>query len=124
MISGATGLDAVMLCISAAEGVMPQTKEHLDILQLLGLGQGIALTMCDLVDEETIELAQMEVEDLVAGTFLEGAPIVHTSALEGHSQLAPLQKAIEQLCWSSRKNDGPFRLPVDRALSSEALALS
>ena len=115
MIAGATGLDAVMLCISASEGVM-QTKEHLDILQLLGLEQGIvALTMCDLVDEETIELAEMEVEDLIAGTFLENAPIVRTSALDSASTLAPLQSAIEQLCWSPRTNQGPFRLPVDRA---------
>jgi selenocysteine-specific elongation factor len=116
MVSGATGLDAVMLCISASEGVMPQTREHLDILQLLGVQEGlIALTMCDLVDEETRELATMEVEELVEGTFLEGAPIVSTSAQRPPTELAPLVQALEELSWSPRANNGPFRLPVDRA---------
>jgi selenocysteine-specific elongation factor len=116
MVAGATGLDAVMLCISASEGVMPQTREHLDILQLLGVQQGlVALTMCDLVDEEMRELATMEVEELVEGTFLEGAPIIGTSAQRPASELAPLIAALEALSWSPRESQGPFRLPVDRA---------
>ena len=116
MIAGATGLDAVMLCISASEGVMPQTREHLDILQLLGLREGlVALTMCDLVDEDIQELARMEVEELVEGTFMEGCPIISTSALAGSEALSPLVDALESLDWTPRRDDGPFRLPVDRA---------
>ena len=81
MISGATGLDAVVLCVSAVEGVMPQTREHLAILELLGVRQGlVALTMTDLVDEEMLELAAMDVEEAVEGTFLDGAPVLHTAA--------------------------------------------
>ncbi|NOY26026.1 MAG: selenocysteine-specific translation elongation factor, partial [Oligoflexia bacterium] len=129
MIAGATGLDAVMLCVSAVDGVMPQTREHLDILQILGLSQGIvALTMSDLVDAEMRELAELDVEEAVAGTFLEGAPIIPTavpgggasggSAAEQGSQclgLDALRAALAALSPSGRTATGPFRLPIDRA---------
>ena len=86
MIAGATGLDAVMLCVSAVEGVMPQTREHLDILQLLGVRQGlVVLTMSDLVDTEMLELATLDVDEAVAGTFLEGAPVLPTAVPAGSS---------------------------------------
>ena len=76
MVSGASGIDAVLFCVSASEGVMPQTREHLDILQLLGVTHGIvALTHCDLVEEELAELAEEEVRELLIGTFLEEAPL-------------------------------------------------
>ncbi len=118
MIAGATGLDAVMLCVSAVEGVMPQTREHLDILQLLGVEQGVvALTMADQVDEEMLELATMDVEDAVAGTFLAGAPIIATASPPGGEPqgLDPLRGALAELDPTERSSAGPFRLPIDRA---------
>ena len=73
MIAGACGLDAVLLCVSAVEGVMPQTREHLDILGLLGVHTGlVVLTMGDLVDEDLAELAVEDARDAVVGTFLVG----------------------------------------------------
>jgi selenocysteine-specific elongation factor len=116
MVAGATGLDAVMLCVSAAEGVMPQTREHLDILDLLGVQHGlVALTMTDLVDEEMIELATMDVEEAVEGTFLEGAPIILTAAGPEPAGLEALRSALAALPQPARVVSGPFRHPVDRA---------
>src|SRR6267142_2347572 len=84
MLAGAHGLDLVMLVIAADESVMPQTREHFDICRLLHVKSGlIALTKSDLVDEELLELARAEVEDFVAGSFLEGAPIVAVSSRTG-----------------------------------------
>ncbi|MCB9679332.1 MAG: selenocysteine-specific translation elongation factor [Alphaproteobacteria bacterium] len=117
MIAGATGLDAVLLVVSAVDGVMPQTREHLAILQLLGVEQGlVALTMADLVDDELLELAAADVEDTVRGTFLEGAPIIPTSTEDGRGRDA-LLGAIAGLAAPERDDSGPFRLPVDRAFS-------
>jgi len=114
MIAGATGVDAVLLCVSAVEGVMPQTREHLDILKLLAVDVGaIALTMADLVDEEMVELAVEDVRDLVAGSFLEDAPIVVTSA-EDRRGIDALIEVLDGLPCDDRRADGPFRLPVDR----------
>jgi selenocysteine-specific elongation factor len=116
MISGASGLDAVVLCVSAVEGVMPQTREHLDILELLGVQQGIvALTMTDLVDEEMLELAALDVEDAVEGTFLEGAPVIATAAGPAPSGLEALAAALDALQPPARASAGPLRLPIDRA---------
>ena len=116
MIAGATGLDVVVLCVAANEGVMPQTKEHLDILGLLGIERGIiALTKCDLVDEEMLELAKMDVEETVEGTFLENAPVICT-AVGGEPQgLDELQAQLAQLVSTQREQDDWFRLPIDRA---------
>lgn len=116
MIAGATGLDAVVLCVAANEGVMPQTREHLDILGLLGLERGIvALTKCDLVDEEMLELAMLDVEESVAGTFLEGAPVVCTAVGESPQGLDEIRTLIADLVATERTTDGWFRLPIDRA---------
>ncbi|MCB9741941.1 MAG: selenocysteine-specific translation elongation factor [Alphaproteobacteria bacterium] len=115
MIAGACGLDAVLLCVSAVEGVMPQTREHLDILGLLGVHTGlVVLTMGDLVDEDLAELAVEDARDAVVGTFLEGAPILMTSAHAG-AGLAELTEAIDRLPLKPRPEGGPFRLPVDRS---------
>jgi selenocysteine-specific elongation factor len=117
MIAGATGLDAALLVVSAVDGVMPQTREHLAILSLLGLQRGVvAVTMADLVDDELLELAMADVEDAVAGTFLEGAPVIATSAEDGRGKDALLD-AIAALPRSEPDVDGPFRLPVDRTFS-------
>ncbi|MFT5686097.1 MAG: selenocysteine-specific elongation factor, partial [Myxococcota bacterium] len=116
MISGATGMDAALLCVSAVEGVMPQTREHLAILELLGVNQGIiALTMTDLVDEEMLELAQMDVEEALEGTPLEGAPILLTSAGPEAAGIEEILIALEALTPRIQDNDSPFRLPIDRA---------
>src|SRR5947209_4911496 len=84
MLAGATGIDLAMLVVAADDSVMPQTREHLEILQLLGLRHGlIALTKCDLVDETTTEVVELEIRDLVQNSFMENAPILRTSANTG-----------------------------------------
>ena len=84
MVAGATGIDIVVLVVAADDGVMPQTREHLDIMTLLGIRRGIvAITKCDLVDEEMLELARDDVETFLNGTFLEGAPIFAVSGETG-----------------------------------------
>ncbi|MGB0637938.1 MAG: selenocysteine-specific translation elongation factor, partial [Myxococcota bacterium] len=116
MIAGATGLDAVVLCVSATEGVMPQTKEHLAILDLLGVERGfVALTMCDLADDEMLELARLDVEDAVQGTFLEGAPILDTASGDHPQGLDAVREQIATMAVQSRPQDAIFRLPIDRA---------
>ncbi|MHB8059126.1 MAG: selenocysteine-specific translation elongation factor [Desulfuromonadaceae bacterium] len=119
MVAGVGGMDMVMLVIAADEGVMPQTREHLDICRLLGVKQGIiVLTKSDLVDAEWLALVTEEVRDFVAGSFLEGAPIVPVSARRGtgaeqlKEELHRMASGIEQ-----RRSDGAFRLPVDRAFT-------
>src|SRR6266404_4514017 len=84
MLAGATGIDLALLVVAADDSVMPQTREHLEILRLLGLRHGvIAITKCDLVDATTREVVELEVRDLVRGTFLEDAPVMQTSAQTG-----------------------------------------
>jgi len=115
MVAGATGVDAVLLCVSAVDGVMPQTREHLAILELLGVHRGaVVLTMADLVDEELLELAAEDVRDVVAGTFLQDAPIVPFSAVTGRGREAVVS-ALARFDRQSRSVEGPFRLPVDRS---------
>src|SRR5205085_8565330 len=95
MLAGATGIDLAVLVVAADDSVMPQTREHLEILRLLGLGHGvIALTKVDLVDETTRAVVEMEIRELVAGSFLEHAPIIATSTQTG-AGLQELQAALE-----------------------------
>jgi selenocysteine-specific elongation factor len=119
MIAGASGIDVVLLVIAADEGVMPQTREHLDILELLGVRHGaVVLTKIDLVDEELRELAIDDVQGFVKGTFLEGASILPCSSVTGQglpALLETLQAFGHQL--EERSAAGPFRLPVDRVFS-------
>lgn len=85
MLAGVGGLDVALFVVAADEGWMPQSEEHLAVLQILGVDHGVvALTRADLVDDDTLELAQLEIEDEVAGTVLEGWPVVPVSAVEGH----------------------------------------
>src|ERR1051325_9438647 len=98
MLAGATGIDLAVLVIAADDSVMPQTREHLEILRLLGLRHGlIALTKGDLVDETTREVVELEIRDLVKGSFLESAPIVRTSAHTGMG-IVELKQAIAAAC--------------------------
>jgi len=117
MVAGATGMDAVLLCVSAVEGVMPQTREHLAILGLLGVRTGIlVLTMADLVDPDLLELATEEIREEVRGTFLDGAPAIATSATTG-AGLPELRAAIDAIAPPERDLARPFRLPVDRSFA-------
>ena len=84
MLAGAAGIDVVLLVVAADEGVMPQTMEHLAILQLLGVQRGIVvITKIDLVDDEMLELAEMTIDEALEGTFLQDAPRVRVSAVSG-----------------------------------------
>src|SRR5438094_6170540 len=98
MLAGATGIDLAVLVVAADDSVMPQTREHLEILRLLGLRHGlIALTKCDLVDEPTRGVVELELRDLVQGSFLEEAPIVRTSAHSGEG-IEELKAKILDVC--------------------------
>jgi selenocysteine-specific elongation factor len=117
MLAGATGIDLAVLVVAADDSVMPQTREHLEILRLLGLRHGvIALTKCDLVDETTREVVELEVRDLVQGTFLADAPLVPTSAHTG-AGIEELKAAIAQACRQVEERSGKewFRLAIDRS---------
>jgi selenocysteine-specific elongation factor len=119
MLAGAHGIDAVALVIAADEGVMPQTREHFDICRLLGLRRGlIVITKTDLVAEELVSLVRAEAEELVAGSFLEAAPILEVSARTGNG-LDELRIVLRQLALAlpARSVDMVMRLPVDRAFS-------
>src|ERR1700748_2689358 len=84
MLAGASGIDAVLLVVAADESIKPQTREHFDICRLLGIRHGvIALTKSDLVDQDTLEIAQLEIDDVVRGSFLENARVVPVSATTG-----------------------------------------
>lgn len=119
MVAGVGGMDLVMLVIAADEGVMPQTREHLDILRLLGVQSGlVALTKRDMVDPEWLALVTEEVREFTAGSFLEQAPIVPVSARSGEG-LAELKRELAQLGEQAteKRREGPFRLPVDRVFT-------
>ncbi len=119
MLTGASGIDIVMLVISADEGVMPQTREHFDICRLLGVKAGIiALTKTDLVDDETLELAKLDAADLVAGSFLENTPVVAVSSQIGEG-ISELKESLIQTARQIpvRVNRFITRLPIDRSFS-------
>jgi selenocysteine-specific elongation factor len=119
MVAGATGLDLVCLVIAADEGVMPQTREHLDICELLGVRRGlIVLTKRDLVDDEWLAMVSADVQAAVAGTFLDGAPIVacSTRTSAGLDELrAAIAAAVDAL--PPREKSGVFRMPIDRVFT-------
>jgi len=119
MLAGAAGIDLLLLVIAADESVKPQTREHFDICRLLGIRHGlVVLTKCDVVDRDTLELARLEIEDFLHGSFLEGAPILPVSAKTG-TGLPDLKQALvvhaQQLPGKDSQRD--FRLPIDRAFS-------
>ncbi len=119
MLAGAGGVDLALLVVAADEGVMPQTREHLSILDLLGVGHGVvALTKRDLVDEEMAELVALDLRDTLAGTALAEAPIVACSGVTRQGLddiLAALVAALDQ---TPRKRDlGRPRLPIDRVFT-------
>lgn len=119
MVAGASGIDLVALIIAADEGVMPQTKEHMDICQLLNVKHGlVVLTKADMVDEEWLEMVSDDVQEFLEGTFLEGAPVLPASSLTGQG-IPDVVQALEILCEAvpERGSSGLFRLPVDRVFT-------
>ncbi|HOG13963.1 MAG TPA: selenocysteine-specific translation elongation factor [Synergistales bacterium] len=117
MVAGAVGVDGIILVVASDEGVRPQTREHLEILGLIGVEHGlIALTKADLVEEEFLELAIEEVKEEVRGTFLEGAEVIPVSSVTGFN-LDVLLESLEKLVAgiSPRGSEGPFFMPIDRA---------
>ena len=119
MLAGAGGIDAVLLVVAADESVMPQTREHFAICRLLHVSSGaIALTKSDLVDRDTLELASLEIREMVAGSFLEHAPLVPVSSRTGEG-LDALKAVLRDLASAARPRDvsGSTRLPVDRVFT-------
>ncbi|MBW2576231.1 MAG: selenocysteine-specific translation elongation factor [Deltaproteobacteria bacterium] len=119
MVAGATGIDIVAMVIAADEGVMPQTREHMEICTLLGVKHGVVvLTKTDLVDEEWLELVIEDIRDFVRGTFLEKAPIVTVSSVTGDG-IPEFIKTLDELSarLPSRPVSSLFRLPVDRVFT-------
>jgi len=119
MLAGVAGIDLVLLVVAADEGVMPQTREHVDIVNLLGSHAGlVALTKADLVGPEELDLAREDVEEYLRGTALEGVPIVAVSSVT-RAGLPELIERLEALVAGveERRATGPARLPIDRAFT-------
>ncbi len=119
MLAGVGGIDIALLVVAADEGIMPQTSEHLAIVDLLGIRNGvIAVTKADLVDDEWLELVKAEIEDAVVGTSLEGAPMISVSAVSG-AGLDELKATLDDLLVRERvrPSGGNPRLPIDRVFT-------
>jgi selenocysteine-specific elongation factor len=119
MVAGATGIDIVALVIAADEGIMPQTREHMEICSLLDIKFGlVVLTKVDLVDEEWLELVREEVREFVGNTFLEGAPVIAVSSATGQG-MPDFVRILDDICREipERRQSGLFRLPVDRVFT-------
>src|SRR5512132_3630747 len=117
MLAGASGIDLVLLVIAADEGVMPQTREHFDICRLLHITSGvIALTKTDLVDDETLELARLDVAELVEGSFLENAAVSPVSSPTG-AGVAELKSGLAKAATKVSRENNIYepRLAVDRS---------
>ncbi|MFC0266569.1 selenocysteine-specific translation elongation factor [Kushneria aurantia] len=125
MLSGVAGIDTMLLVVAADDGVMPQTREHMQILHLLGIGRGVvALTKCDLAERAQIERVRGEIEALLAGTPLAGADIFELSSHTGDG-VAALRETLWQRARSSEAPaaTGYFRLAVDRAFTRSGAGL-
>ena len=119
MVAGATGIDIVAMVIAADEGVMPQTREHMEICTLLGVRHGlIVMTKTDMVDEEWLELALEDIREFSQGTFLEDAPILPVSSVSGEG-LPELISALDEIAGNipQRPPSSLFRLPIDRVFT-------
>jgi len=119
MVAGATGIDMVMMVVAADEGIMPQTREHMEICSLLDIRHGlVAMTKIDMVDEEWIELVKDDIEQYMQGTFLENAPVVPVSSQTGEG-ISGLISTLDKLAADlpERPTTSLFRLPIDRVFS-------
>ncbi|HVM75345.1 MAG TPA: selenocysteine-specific translation elongation factor [Candidatus Saccharimonadales bacterium] len=119
MLAGTSGIDLVLLVIAADEAIKPQTREHFDICRLLGVKRGvIALTKSDLVDADTLQLVELEIDEFVQGSFLEEAPILPVSAKTGAGLKAIKQALLESAREVAKKQaQRHFRLPIDRSFA-------
>jgi selenocysteine-specific elongation factor len=118
MVAGATGIDLVAMVIAADEGIMPQTREHLEICQLLGVKHGlVVLTKRDMVDDEWIGLVREDIRQYLKGTFLENAPIIEVSSVTGLG-IETLVQTIDRIVADIPRETAVifFRLPIDRVL--------
>jgi selenocysteine-specific elongation factor len=119
MLAGASGFDLALLVVAADDSVMPQTREHLEILRLLGLSGGVVvLTKCDLADASWVDMVEDEVRSLLRATFLEDAPIVRTSVVTGEG-LDELKMALRTICSTAELHHDPgiFRMAIDRVFT-------
>jgi len=119
MLTGAGGVDLAMLVVAADDGFMPQTVEHLDILTLLGVKDGlVVITKADTVDSDWLEMMQEEIAEKVKGSFLEGKPIMSVSAYTGQG-IEELRSKLYELVYKAEEKSLriPFRLPIDRVFS-------
>ena len=119
MLAGAGGIDLAMLVVAADEGFMPQTVEHLEILTLLGIREGlVVITKCDMVEHEWVEMIREDIASRVAGTFLDGKPVFQVSAYTGQG-IPELRQALAGLVRGVGEKNlrTPFRLPIDRVFS-------
>ncbi|HPX71240.1 MAG TPA: GTP-binding protein, partial [Bacillota bacterium] len=116
MLAGAGGIDLAMLVVAADEGFMPQTVEHLDILKLLGIKDGlVVITKADAAEEEWISMVEEDIKERVKGSFLEAKPVLRVSALSGLG-IEALKSALHDLVLAAAEKNvrTPFRLPIDR----------
>jgi selenocysteine-specific elongation factor len=121
MLAGVGGIDLVLFVVAADESIKPQTREHFDICRLLGIPRGIiVLTKADLVDRDILDLVRLEMEEFVAGSFLEGAPMVAVSSITG-AGIDDLRHELERVSLEvvEKNAAGHFRLPIDRAFSAK-----
>lgn len=119
MVAGAAGIDMVLLVVAADDGVMPQTREHLEICSLLGIRHGlVAVTKSDMVDDEWLSLTVEEIKKFLKGSFLEGAQVIPLSSVTGNG-VDDLVFAIDSLAGKIKlkKTEGIFRMPVDRSFT-------
>ena len=126
MLAGIGGIDMVLLVIAADEGIMPQTREHFEILKMLKIEKGIVvLTKKDMVDGEWLDLVQADIEDLVAGTFLEGAPVIAVSSETGENieQLREMILDMAETCGTRRTDRRLLRLPADRVFTMDGFGV-
>ena len=115
-IRGLSSVDTAILVVAADDGVMPQTKDHLEVLKFLNAKGGfIVLSKADVVDHETLELAEMEIREIVEGSFLEGKPVIPFSAMDGrglHDILLAMENEAERV--AGKALQAPFRLWIDQ----------
>jgi len=119
MLAGASTVDLVVLVVAADDSVMPQTTEHFDICRLMGINKGlVVITKTDLVEADWLELVRADIEALVAGTFLEGAPVLEVSSVTGKG-IPELRTELDRLVAGAdpKPDRGVFRLPVDRCFT-------
>ncbi len=119
MVAGVVGIDMALLVVAADDGIMPQTREHFDILRLLNIQKGIiAITKIDLVEKDWIELVESDIRELVKGSFLENAPVFKVSSVTGEGIHRLKEKIFEEIKKiKERDYNRPFRIPIDRSFT-------